>query len=94
MRKNILHVLALGAALALAGCLGADSPEEQLKSIEEMQAKNNPMTAEQKSGLEASLAKGREALAAGNKEAAGAAFGEALDILKKAEDMAMFNKSE
>lgn len=94
MRKKIFHILALGGALALAGCLGPGSPEEQLKTIEEKQAKNFPMTEKQKSDLEASLSKGREALAAGNKEAAGTAFGEAIAILKKAEDIAMFNKSE
>jgi len=94
MRKNIFHILALGGALALAGCLGPDSPEEQLKTIEEKQAKNFPMTDAQKTDFDASLAKGREALAAGSKEAAVAAFDEVLAILKKAEDTAMFNKSE
>lgn len=94
MTAHALRALALGLALALAGCLGADTPEEQLKSIEAKQAKNLPMTSEQKTGLEASLAKGREALAAGNKEAAGAAFAEALAILQLAEDAALYNKAD
>lgn len=44
MNKTLLHVAVLGAAIALAGCLGPDSPEEQQKAIAELQAKNLPMT--------------------------------------------------
>lgn len=87
-------ILSLAAALALAGCLGADTPEEQLESIEELQSKKLPLTVEQKSGVEEHVAKGREALAAGNKEAAGAAFSQALAILKKAQDAALYNKAD
>ena len=94
MKPYGFRAVALAAVLALAGCLGPGTPEEQLKTIEEKQAKNLPMTGEQKSGLEASLAKGREALAAGNKDAAGEAFTEALAILKKAEDAALYNKAD
>lgn len=88
------RALALGLALFIAGCLGSDTPEEQLKLIAEKQAKNLPMTADQKSAVESGVAEGREALAAGDKEAAGKAFGEVLTILKKAEDAALYNKAD
>jgi len=94
MTLTVLRVLAVGSVLALAGCFGPDSPEEQLKAIQEAQAKNLPMTDQQKASLEEHLAKGREALSAGNKDAAGAAFTEALAILKKAEDAAVYNKAD
>ncbi len=89
-----LRVVALTACLVLAGCFGPDTPEEQLKSIEALQAKNLPLTAKQESGLAGHITKGREALAAGNKEQAKAAFGAALAILKIAEDAALFNKAD
>ena len=94
MKTNFLGALALGASLALAGCLGPSSPEEQLETIQELQAKKLPMTDAQKTSLEQHLAKGREALDAGNKDAASAAFAEALDILKQAEDTALYNKAD
>lgn len=94
MKANTTRALVLAAMLALAGCLGGDTPEDQLKSIEEKQAKNLPMTDEQKSGIEASISRGREALAAGDKEAASKAFAEALTVLQKAEDAALYNKAD
>lgn len=85
---------ALALLITLSGCIGADSPEEQLKSIEALQAKNFPMTEEQKSKVSEHLASGREALAAGKKEDAGKAFEAALAILKRAEDANLFNKAD
>lgn len=88
------RALALAASVLLAGCLGPDTPEEQLKSIEEYQAKNLPVTDAKKAELANHLAKGHEALTAGNKEQAMAAFGEAIAILKFAEDAAIYNKAD
>ena len=45
MSKNGLRASALVLMLTLSGCLGSESPEEQLKSIEALQAKNFPVTA-------------------------------------------------
>lgn len=94
MGRKLFHIVALSGALALAGCLGPDSPEEQLQEIADLQAKKLPLTEKQKTGLEEHLAKGREALAAGNKEAASAALDKALEILKVAEDTALYNKAD
>lgn len=94
MKSNLPAVAMIGASLFLTGCFGPGTPEEQLAAIEEMQAENLPMTDEQKTSLSEHIAKGREALAAGDKDAAGTAFTQALAILKKAEDAAIYNKAD
>ena len=52
------------------------------------------MNEEQKSGLAKHVEKGREALAAGNKETAGKEFEAALAILNAAADAALYNKAD
>ena len=94
MISRTFQAAALACALALGGCIGSDTPEEQLKTIEELQTKKLPMTEKQASEMADHLAKGREALSAGNKEAAGKAFDKALEILKIAEDTALYNKAD
>ncbi len=89
-----LRVAALAASLVLAGCSGPNTPEDQLEAITAYQAKNHPLTAKQETGLAEHLAKGREALAAGDKAQAKTAFAAVLAILKKAEDAALFNKAD
>ena len=89
-----LRVILLAATLVLSGCLGPGTPEEQLQAIQELQAKDLPVTPDQETQLAALIVKGREALEAGNKELAGEAFGKALDILEIAEDAAIFNKAD
>jgi len=94
MTANGVRAAALALAFLLTGCLGPDTPEEQLESIEALQAKKLPMTDEQKALFSKHLENGRKALAAGNKEEAGKAFDAALAILKVAEDTALFNKAD
>ena len=94
MTTIAFRAIALAASLVLAGCLGPGTPEEQIQAIEELQTKNLPVTPDQKTKLEAHINKGREALAAGNKEQAGEELGKALAILKIAEDAAIFNKAD
>lgn len=94
MLTHGIRAAALAASLALAGCLGPGTPEEQLEAIKVLQAKNHPLTDKQTTGLEGHLAEGRAALAAGDKEKAGEAFAAALAILEIAEDTAIFNKAD
>ncbi len=94
MSTLTFRAMVLAASLVLTGCLGPGTPEEQLQSIEELLTKNLPFTSKQKTDLDVHIAKGREALEAGEKEQAGEAFGEALAILKIAEDAAIFNKAD
>jgi type IV pilus biogenesis protein CpaD/CtpE len=94
MNATPLRVIALAASLFLAGCLGPGTPEEQLEVIQEMLAKNLPVTDQQKTDMDALIAKGREALEGGKKDEATAAFDKVLAILKIAEDAALFNKAD
>ncbi len=94
MTSKLARAVALALTLSLAACFGPGTPEEQLESIQELQAKNLPMNDEQKSGLAEHVEKGREALAAGNKETAGKEFEAALAILNAAADAALYNKAD
>lgn len=85
---------ALGAALLLGGCFGDDTPQQTLEKVQAIQAKQHPMTERQKKEVDAALAEGRAALAAGKSEVARAAFGRALTVMQRVEDIALFNKSE
>ncbi len=88
------RVIAVALTLALAGCFGPGTPEEQVQAIEEILADKVPLTEKQKTEFDAQYAEGKEALAGGKKEEAGAALGKALDILKLAQDAALYNKSD
>ncbi|RME95415.1 MAG: hypothetical protein D6773_18415 [Alphaproteobacteria bacterium] len=94
MIRKLLIALTLGTSLALGGCLGESSPAETLTQIEELQAKKFDMTQEQKTRVAELVAKGKTALEAGNSEAASTALNEALEILKRARDAALFNKAD
>ena len=94
MMSKFFRVAAIALPLALAGCFGPGTPEEQVAAIEEILAEKVPMTDKQKTEFDALFAKGKEALAGGKKEAAGDSLGKALDILKMAQDAALLNKSE
>lgn len=94
MIGNIGKVFAVVLTLAVAGCFGPGTPEEQVQAIEEILAEKVPMTEKQKAEFDALFAQGKDALAGGRKEEAGTALGKAFEILKRAQDAAVFNKSE
>lgn len=88
-----VFILAAFVLLGPAGCGGSD-PTSQTKTINELMAKDFPLTAQQRADVEKLVAEGNELVGAGNMEQAGVAFDAAIKILKFAEDAAMFNKSE
>lgn len=94
MKISLLRAAALAATLALAACLGESTPQEKLAEIEQMMAKNYPLTETQRTDLDGHITKGKTALTAGDAEAAGKAFDGALDILKYAESAALYNKAD
>lgn len=94
MTAKPLRVLIVAASLFLAGCFGPGTPEEQLAAIEEAMAEKLPFTEQQKTNLDAAIAAGREALEGGKKDVATAEFDKALEIVKKAEDAALYNKAD
>lgn len=94
MNKSLAVLLLSGFLLAgPAGCGGSD-PDSQLKTINELLAKDFPVTEQQMAEIEKYVTEGEESVKAGNDERASAAFDEAIKILKLAEDAHLFNKSE
>ncbi len=90
--KRTSHVIGLSIAWALAAC-SASTPQDQLAAIDKLVAKNFPMTQQQRTDLDKYL--DGKSLLQGSKEAeASTAFGEALKILRFAEDADLYNKSE
>ena len=91
--KQLLRVLGLSVALALAAC-GPATPQDQLETIDELVGGNFPMTEKQRTDLDKYLADGRRVFKDGKEAESSKALGEAIKILKIAEDTALFNKSE
>lgn len=92
---RILAAAFLAAIVLLgpAGC-GDSDPASQLDTINELMEKGFPLTGQQRSEVERLIAEGSELASAGKPEQAGAVLDEAIELLRLAEDAAMFNKSE
>ena len=90
---HIKHFLVTIAVAVLVAC-GSNDPSSMVKQIDELQAKNLPMTAEQKAQFAQADQKGRALLKAGKSSEAAEQLQKALAVLQQAEDTAMFNKSE
>ena len=90
MKKAILAA----ALAALMSACGADDPEAQLSKIDELLAKNYPLSARQVSMVTDSVANGKRLLAAGERQQASEEFAQAIEVLEKAADADRFNKSE
>jgi hypothetical protein len=91
--KQLLHVLGLSVARSLTAC-GPATPQDQLETIDELMGKNFPLTEKQRTDLDKYLADGRRFLKDGKEAESSKALGDAIKILKTAEDTALFNKSE
>ncbi len=89
--KNAFLAVALAALLSACG---ADDPEAQLSKIDELLAKNYPLTAEQVSKVTDSVANGKRLLASGERDKASDQLADAIKVLEKAADADRFNKSE
>lgn len=87
------HVIGLFVACAIAAC-SPSTPQEQLAAIDTLVAKNFPMTEQQRTEVEKHLASGKSLLQDGKEAEASTAFGEALEILKLAQDADLYSKSE
>lgn len=93
--NRFLTVL-LVAALVLVGASGCgkDDPAAQLETIDELMAKDFPLTEQQRSDVERLVSQGNALISTGELEQAAEVLAEAVDVLEFAEDAAMFNKSE
>ena len=79
---------------AVLSACGADDPKSQLNKIDELLAKNPPLTAEQTSQVTDSVANGKRLLAEGKHNEASTELAAAIEVLEKAADADRFNKSE
>lgn len=94
MNRFLTVVLVTAFLLVGANGCGQDDPAAQLQTIDELMAKDFPLTAQQRSDVERLVAEGDALISAGDLEQAGEVLAEAVDVLEFAEDAAMFNKSE
>lgn len=93
--NRFLTVLLVSAFVLVGanGC-GQDDPVAQLRTMNELMAKDFPLTAQQHSNVERLVAEGDALISAGVLEKAGDILAEAVDVLEFAEDAVIFNKSE
>ena len=91
--KRTSHIIGLCIACALAAC-SPSTPQDQIAAIDKLVAKNLPMTEQQRTDFGKYLADGKNLLQDGKEAEASTALGEALKILKIAEDADLYNKSE
>jgi len=90
MKKTLFAAVLAGV---LSAC-GADDPNAQLGKIDELLAKNYPLTAAQVSQVTESVANGKRLLAEGKQKEASTQLSKAIEVLEKAADADRFNKSE
>ena len=92
MTKLAISVL-LATFTLLSACAEKD-PAAMSKEVDEMLAKDYPMTEEQQDQITALTAQARELLAQGKAEDSIKAYDQALAVLKEVEDAAIFNKAD
>ncbi|MDZ7842047.1 MAG: hypothetical protein U5R46_14695 [Gammaproteobacteria bacterium] len=93
IRFPAVVLLAAIVLLGAVGC-GENDPASQIDTINELMEKDFPLTEQQRSEVERLVAEGSELASTGSPEQAGAVLDGAIELLRFAEDAAMFNKSE
>lgn len=78
-------LFAAALVAALSAC-GAEDPEAQLSKIDELLAKNYPLTAAQVSQVTDSVVNGKRLIAEGKRKEASTKLAEAIKVLEKAAD--------
>ena len=91
--KKVFSLILIMTAVMASGC-GSEDPQALAKQVDELLAKNFPMTDEQKAGVTKFTEQAKDMLSQGKSEESIPAYNQALAILKEAEDADMFNKSE
>lgn len=79
--------------MILVAC-SPSTPQDQMKEIDELLTAGFPVAPEQTEATDKFIAQGKSLLKEGKTEEAGKAFGEAIDILKMAQDADIFNKAD
>ncbi len=91
--KKLLHVVASIAAALIISCSGG-TPQDQLKEIQSLQAKNYPMAADETESMNSFIDEGKQLLEEGKVKESTESLKKGLALLKQAEDAYIFNKAD
>ena len=93
MKSKLLAVF-FAIFIALAGCSGSKSPQDQLTTIDKMLAKGFEITAPQRQEVDGLVAEAKKLMGAGKIEESSKLLKQAIKVLEFAEEADRFNKSE
>jgi hypothetical protein len=93
MKSKLLAVF-FAIFIALAGCSGSKSPQDQLTTIDKMLAKGFEITAPQRQEVDSLVAEAKKLMGAGKIEESSKLLKQAIKVLEFAEEADRFNKSE
>ena len=92
--KSKLLAMFFAILLAVAGCSGPKSPQDQLTTIDKMLAKGFEIATPQQQEIDKLVAEGKKLLAAGKTDESSKLLAQAIKVLDFAEEADRFNKSE
>ena len=92
--KSKLLAMFFAILLAVAGCSGPKSPQDQLTTIDKMLAKGFEIATPQQQEIDKLVAEGKKLLAAGKTDESSKLLAQAIKVLEFAEEADRFNKSE
>jgi len=92
--KSKLLAMFFAILLAVAGCSGPKSPQDQLATIDKMLAKGFEIAIPQQQEIDKLVAEGKKLLAAGKTDESSKLLAKAIKVLDFAEEADRFNKSE
>ncbi|MBE9519643.1 MAG: hypothetical protein IME97_00840 [Proteobacteria bacterium] len=93
MKSKMLAVF-FAILLAVAGCSGSKSPQDQLATIDKLLAKGFEMTIPQSKEVDKLVSEAKKLMAAGKTDEASKLLKQAIKVLDFAEEADRYNKSE
>lgn len=93
MRSKLL-IMFFAIFIALAGCSGSSSPQDQLATLDKLLAKGFEMADNQRQEVSELVAEAKKLMGAGKTEEASKLLKQAIKVLEFAEEADRFNKSE
>ncbi len=92
--KKLLNIFIAAIFMIVVGCSSGSDPKSQLATIDDLQKKGFPMTAEQTESVNTFVAEGKSLIEQGKDKEASEALAKAIDILNMALDADIFNKAD
>jgi len=94
MKSKLLAGAFFAIFLAVAGCSGSSSPQDQLVTVNAILAKGFDMAAPQRQEVDKLVAEAKKLMEAGKTEESSKLLKKAIKVLEFAEEADRFNKSE